>query len=127
LPDTPVITPEEAGQRFSRLSNQNDFCFFEYWISDYTGHKRDMRTASQILTTFDQVLGGLISSWDDEQGLILITSDHGNLEDLSVKNHTRNPVPAILVGSEKLRISFTQDLKDLSDIYPAILRHFKIH
>ena len=127
LPDTPVISAEEAGERLNRLTNQNDFCFFEYWLSDYTGHKRDMQTAATILKTFDQVLGGLLASWDDDQGLILITSDHGNLEDLSVRNHTRNPVPAILIGSQKMRDRFTQDLKDLSDIFPAILSLFDIH
>lgn len=82
--------------------------------------------AGNLLRTFDQVLGGLLSAWDDEKGLILITSDHGNLEDLSVRNHTRNPVPAIVVGSPKLRETFIQHLSDLTDVYPAILKFFQI-
>jgi len=124
LPETPVLTPEEAGKRLCGLAAQNDFSFFEYWLSDYTGHKRDMPTARQLLSTFDQVLGGLLSSWDDEQGLILITSDHGNLEDLSVRNHTRNPVPALVIGREHHRQTFSKNLKDLSDIYSAILQFY---
>jgi bisphosphoglycerate-independent phosphoglycerate mutase (AlkP superfamily) len=83
-----------------------------------------MEAAQELLTTFDQVLGGLLSTWDDEQGIILITSDHGNLEDLAIRNHTRNPVPAVLIGAPKHREKFTKKLKDLSDIAPAILQYF---
>ena len=81
-----------------------------------------MEGARDLLETFDHVLGGLLATWDDDQGLILITSDHGNLEDLRIRNHTRNPVPAIVIGAPELRQKFTQNLKDLTNIYPAILR-----
>jgi len=35
---------------------------------------------------------------DLSKNLVILTSDHGNLEDLSVKTHTRNPVPTLLWG-----------------------------
>ena len=84
-----------------------------------------MSSARELLITFDQVLGGLLSTWDDDHGLIFITSDHGNLEDLSVRNHTRNPVPAILIGNIKLRKQFSRNLGKLTDIYPAIIDFFE--
>ncbi len=71
---------------------------------------------------FDQVLGGLLDAWDDNSGLILVTSDHGNLEDLATHRHTSNPVPALLVGAEALRRPFAADLHDLTGIAPAIER-----
>jgi hypothetical protein len=123
--NTPILTPKQAGFRLSELSKDYDFTFFEYWLSDYAGHKRNMSSAKDLLITFDQVLGGLLSAWDDDKGLILITSDHGNLEDLSVRNHTRNPVPAILIGSLKLRNQFSRNLEKLTDIFPAIIDFFK--
>ncbi len=123
--DTPVLTPEQAGARLTLLTESYDFTFFEYWLSDYAGHKRNMEAAQDLLETFDQVLGGLLSTWDDEQGLILITSDHGNLEDLTIRNHTRNPVPAIVIGAPELRREFTRNLKDLTDVYPAIMQLFE--
>jgi hypothetical protein len=122
--DVPVLTPEEAGSRLSKLTDDYDFTFFEYWLSDYAGHKRNMVAAQGLLTTFDRVLGGLLSTWNDEQGLILITSDHGNLEDLTIRNHTRNPVPAIIIGAPEHRQQFTNKLRDLTDIFPAILNFF---
>lgn len=123
--DTPVLTPEQAGSRLTQLAYKYDFTFFEYWLSDYAGHKRNMQAAQDLLATFDRVLGGLLSTWDDEQGLILITSDHGNLEDLTVRNHTRNPVPAILIGAPAHRQKFAHNLNNLADIYPAILNFFE--
>jgi bisphosphoglycerate-independent phosphoglycerate mutase (AlkP superfamily) len=121
LHNTPILTPHQAGNRLARLAKQYHFSLFEYWLSDYVGHKRKMSDAFQILETFDQVLGGLLSEWDHDEGLILITSDHGNLEDLTIRNHTRNPVPAIVIGTPILRQKITPQLRDITDIYPAIL------
>jgi 2,3-bisphosphoglycerate-independent phosphoglycerate mutase len=88
------------------ISRNHDFAFFEYWLSDYAGHRQDMSQATELLTSFDQVLGGLLNTWEDDKGLILLTSDHGNLEDLRTRRHTENPVPALLIGDSKLRQEF---------------------
>ncbi|MGW8225265.1 MAG: alkaline phosphatase family protein [Anaerolineales bacterium] len=122
LPETPVLTPEEAGERMALLAEDYDLAFFEYWLSDYAGHSQDMQAAENLLKTFDRVLGGLLKRWDDRHGLILITSDHGNMEDLSTRRHTRNPVPALLIGAPALRGKFVSGLTDLTGITPAILR-----
>ncbi len=120
LPDTPLLTPSQAGNLLAYLSKKNNFSLFEYWLSDYAGHRQDMKTACSLLETFDQVLAGLLSEWEDDNGLILITSDHGNLEDLSTRRHTKNEVPALVIGNPDLRQLFTKKLVDLTDITPAI-------
>ncbi len=120
LPDAPLYTPTQAGVKLAQLAREAAFSFFEYWLSDYAGHHQDMSAALQLLQTFDQVLAGLLSSWDDAQGLILVTSDHGNLEDLSTRRHTANPVPALIIGAAELRQRFTSSLVDLTGIAPAI-------
>jgi hypothetical protein len=122
LPDTPVLTPTQAGERLAVLAKNYDLAFFEYWLSDYAGHSQDMRGAQSLLITFDQVLGGLLENWNDQEGIILITSDHGNLEDLATRRHTDNPVPALLIGDQKLREEFAADLTDLTGVAPAIKR-----
>ena len=116
LADTPVISAEGAGARLARLALTYDFSLFEYWLSDYAGHHQDMDAACALLETFDQVLGGLLDAWDDKAGLILITSDHGNLEDLSTRRHTFNPVPALLVGASELRRSFVRLAMDTAKL-----------
>jgi len=119
LPDTPVLTLPEAGARLADLSKNYDFAFFEYWLTDYAGHGQDMDGAYLLLEKFDAVLGGLLEAWDDEN-LILLTSDHGNLEDLSTRRHTSNPVPLLLVGNVAARKTF-ENVNDLTDVTPAIL------
>jgi bisphosphoglycerate-independent phosphoglycerate mutase (AlkP superfamily) len=70
------------------------------------------------METFDGVLGGLLEVWNN--GLILVTSDHGNMEDLSTRKHTDADVPALVIGDKEARAKFTRDMKDLTDIAPAI-------
>ncbi len=122
LPDTPVMTPSQAGARLAELSKEYDLAFFEYWLSDYAGHSQDMQGSESLLRTFDQMLGGLLESWDDQSGIILITSDHGNMEDLSTRRHTANPVPALIVGDPKIRSGFAMHLSDISDVAPGIVK-----
>jgi hypothetical protein len=122
IPESPVWGPEEAGTRLAALASEYDFSLFEYWASDYAGHKQDMDWAVSQLETFDGVLHGLTEAWNDKEGLILLTSDHGNMEDLSTRRHTAAPVPCLLIGSKTLRSEFTHGLTDLAGIAPAIQR-----
>ncbi len=131
LQDAPLLTAYQAGERLAILSTGTKLTFFEYWLSDVAGHQRDMKPACELLETFDAVLGSLLNEWDDEAGLILLTSDHGNLEDLSTRRHTRNDVPLLLIGSLPNRERFIEELArargtraklDLTDVTPAILK-----
>jgi hypothetical protein len=122
--DAPVMENLEAGKALARLAMSYDFAFFEYWPSDYAGHRQDKGAAVGLMESFDRILAGLLEKWDDEAGLVLITSDHGNMEDLSTRRHTHNPVPALLIGDRKLRKRFTQGLHSLVDVAPAIMQFY---
>lgn len=116
--DAPVLDPHEAGQQIGTVAREYDFSLFEYWASDYAGHGQEMENAIKLMETFDSVLGGLADVFDD--GLILVTSDHGNMEDLSTRKHTDAYVPALVIGDKAAREEFTRNMKDLTDIAPAI-------
>ena len=103
IPGIPQITPYEAGVRMAELSSSYGFSIFEYWLSDIVGHRQEMQPACNIISTLDEVISGLSHAWSDSEGLIIITSDHGNMEDLSTRRHTTNPVPLILIGASQLR------------------------
>ena len=115
-----VLTAHEAGVHLASLACKYDFAFFEYWLTDYAGHGQKMDDSLRILEQVDAVLGGVLKVWDDNN-LILITSDHGNLEDLSTRRHTLNQVPLLLIGNSKLRRHF-EGITDLTGVFPAILR-----
>lgn len=119
--DAPVMDPSHAGQKLASLAKAYDFALFEYWASDYAGHKQEMDNAIRLMETFDGVLGGLSEAWDDD-GLILVTSDHGNMDDLSTRKHTDADVPVLVIGRKAAREEFTRGMKDLTDIAPAIWR-----
>lgn len=124
--DSPIREPDEAGRHLAKLAKSYDFAFFEHWLSDIVGHRQAMEAAVEYLETFDGVLGGLLETWDDEAGLVLITSDHGNLENLDTRRHTHNPVPGLVIGAEELRRRFVEGMRDLTDVAPGILRMFAI-
>ena len=119
--DAPVLDPAQAGRKLGALAKEYDFSLFEYWASDYAGHKQQMEQAIDLMEIFDSALGGLVAAWDEE-GLILVTSDHGNMEDMSTRRHTDADVPALVIGEKAAREEFTREIKDLTDITPAIRR-----
>jgi hypothetical protein len=122
IPEAPQLDPFTAGKKLAQLASEYDFAFFEYWLSDYAGHHQDMAAACSLLETLDQVIAGLAAAWDASSGLAFITSDHGNLEDLSTRRHTPNKVPGLLLGDLHLRQKFALGLEDLSGVAPAVIK-----
>lgn len=112
--DIPLYTLREAGRRIAHLASTYTFSFFEHWPSDRSGHRGTLEDAAKHLTLLDTAIGGLIDAWDDQNGLLLITSDHGNIEEKNHRRHTRNPVPTILVGYKQAELA--GEIQDLTDI-----------
>ena len=121
FPDAPTRSAHDAGRKLISLAMEYDFSLFEYWASDYAGHKQDMQSAVELMETFDGVLGGLVEELKEEL-LVVVTSDHGNMEDLSTRKHTDAMVPALVIGGKSARAEFTREMKDLTHIAPAIWR-----
>jgi phosphopentomutase len=71
------------------------------------------------METLDGVLGGLVEEMGDDL-LVLVTSDHGNMEDMSTRRHTDAHVPALVIGEKNAREEFTRGMTDLTHIAPAI-------
>ena len=125
FPDSPVMSAQDAGRKLLSLAMEYDFSLFEYWASDYAGHKQQMETAVELMETFDGVLGGLVEGMKYGHGtmrdiLVLVTSDHGNMEDVSTRKHTNAHVPALVIGGKSARGEFTQGMADLTHVAPAI-------
>jgi hypothetical protein len=121
FPPAPVYSAAEAGRRLAELSLNHHLAWFDYWLSDYAGHHGEMTPAIELLESLDAVLGGLVAAWQGREDLVVISSDHGNIEDLSQRGHTRNPVPLILLGLADLRRGFAPDATDLTAVAPAVL------
>ncbi len=96
-PEVDAMSAEDAGARLAHIAGEARFTLFEYFATDKAGHERDPEQAVDVITELDAFMAGLVEARPRDL-LVLITSDHGNLEDLSTKSHTRNPVPLLQIG-----------------------------
>jgi hypothetical protein len=122
--DMAVLSPEEAGRRIATIAATYDFSFFEHWPTDQIGHRGGLNEAVAHLELIDTIMGGLLAAWDDAHGLLIITSDHGNLEEKGHRQHTRNAVPTILVGRD--HAAHAAAIHDLTDIAPVVRRALRL-
>jgi hypothetical protein len=118
--DAPLYTPEDAGRLMVALSRRYDFAFFSHWFTDTVGHRGPLEDGVELLELFDGVMAGALDAWRDDEGLMIVTSDHGNLEDVGDRHHTENDVPTLIIGAAKA--AFADGLRDLSDITPRMAR-----
>jgi hypothetical protein len=90
----PLRTPQEAAHIFWQLAEGMDFTLFEHFTADEAGHAQDGETAREQLATFDAFARAVLAARPGDVR-VLVTSDHGNVEDLRTRNHTRAPVPLL--------------------------------
>ena len=112
-------TPEEAALVLANIVSENRFTLYEYFITDKVGHAQDAAAARTVLQNLAAMIRGVLKGIDLRQTSVILTSDHGNIEDLSTRNHTLNKVPTIVWGADKEQIA--KRIKSLADITPAIV------
>jgi 2,3-bisphosphoglycerate-independent phosphoglycerate mutase len=117
--DVSARTPEEAAEVLASIVATNRFTLYEYFITDKIGHAQDMNAARIILAQLARFIRSLLAKLDLEKTTVILTSDHGNIEDLSTRNHTLNAVPTIIWGANRDRVA--RRVRSLADITPAIL------
>lgn len=118
-PDHAPTTEAEAARRLAALLDTHRFVLSEYFLTDKAGHSQDPARAAEVLQSLDRFFGALLDRLDPTADLLLVTSDHGNLEDLSTRGHTRNPVPLVAWG---LGADAFADATSLLDVTPETVR-----
>ena len=119
--DIPEHTPEGGGAFLWELAQPYDFLFFEHWYSDELGHHQDMAGAIANFTVFDGFLRGLLDAADLDHTMIIVASDHGNVEDCSHSKHTENPALTLILGDERQKAAAR--IGALYDFAPVILAY----
>ena len=123
-PELSVLSPAQAGADLARLARAHRFTLFEFFLTDKAGHSRDPARAQAVLSDLDAFVGGLLAELGASapggppERLVVVTSDHGNLEDLSTKSHTRHPVPLLAWGPGADAFA---GARSLLDVTPACL------
>lgn len=123
--DIPEITPEFAGNNLLNILKDNQFVFFEYFMTDIYGHKRNKTAIADCVDILNRFLETVWSGIDKNNTSILVISDHGNAEDLSTGDHTFNNVPAVLLTKNRKEAEYFADsIHSLTDIYPWVMEYF---
>jgi 2,3-bisphosphoglycerate-independent phosphoglycerate mutase len=112
-------TPQEAAGVLAKIVEENRFTLYEYFITDKVGHAQDMPAAKIVLENLAAYMRSLLAKLDLNKTSVILTSDHGNIEDLSSRNHTLNAVPTIVWGANQSAIA--SRIKSLADITPIIV------
>lgn len=115
-----IITPQQAAEHLIQVARANDFTLYEFFQTDLAGHSCNYDTACETLKTLDLFLDAVVKLSRTAGMLLIITSDHGNIEDMSTRGHTRNMVPLIAVGPGAEEIK--TNASSLVDITPRITR-----
>jgi len=98
--DAPLRTPEESAAAALGVSLENDLTLFEYFMTDRAGHSMDKQDVYRALSTLDRFVAEMLrlTSQANDAPVIVLSSDHGNIEDVCQRTHTRNPVPFAIWG-----------------------------
>ena len=121
-PDIPVVSPQRAAEHLFSLALKHDFTLYEFFQTDVSGHSMDYARACAVLRVYDQFLGALIRCTEAAGITLVMTSDHGNIEAMNERGHTRNPVPFIVFGPGEEWIR--DRVGSLQDVTPAMLEAF---
>ena len=105
------------------LSEKYNVIILNYANSDMVGHTGNLEAAIKAVEAVDSCVGRVVEAIEKVNGVLLITADHGNSEQMiDYKTgephtaHTTNPVPLVLVGKDA-------KLKEgrLADLAPTML------
>jgi hypothetical protein len=95
--EVPGIGAREAGRHLAQIAAGHDLTLFETFLTDVAGHGRWGIAPEEALRRLDGLLAGVLQKLDPGVTL-LVTSDHGNIEDATTRSHTLNPVPLLVSG-----------------------------
>jgi hypothetical protein len=115
----PPLTSRQAGEQLATLAQEHALTYFEFWYSDLLGHKQERTESLKVLGMLDDFLAGILARLDWRNSLLLVVSDHGNLEDWTTSKHTLNPTFTLLAGPNVPTIA--SRMHSLLDIKPVIM------
>lgn len=105
-------------------SGKYDSIILNYANPDMVGHTGSLEAAVKAVETIDGCVGRVVEAIEKQNGILIITADHGNAEQMidyktgePQTAHTTNPVPLILVGLEGVKLKEGK----LADLAPTML------
>lgn len=123
------------------LGDKYDLIALNFANPDMVAHTGDLKATIEALETVDQEMGKVVDAVLSKKGVVIMTADHGNAEELANlqtgkmdKEHSTNPVPCIIIGADfegqagpQIEavggdLSLISPVGTLSDIAPTVLK-----
>ncbi|MEX2645540.1 MAG: hypothetical protein WD249_04680 [Gaiellaceae bacterium] len=118
-----MTAPVGAGRFCDEVGNGYRFAVVNFANPDMVGHTGSIPATVAAVEAADACLGQVAAAVESAGGISLVTSDHGNAEQLLEADgesphtaHTTNPVPLIVTGPGEL-----EGGGELSDLVPTAL------
>ncbi len=136
-----MMASEITNRLIQALENQAfDFILANYSNPDTMGHTGNYDAAVEAVKTIDREIGRIVQAGLDTDSIVIITSDHGNIEEISnpftgepETQHDLSPVPFYLVAKEfkgrkfkDWEIAERMASGSLSDVAPTVLELMQI-
>lgn len=115
-----IINPVYAGKNLAKISQDYNLVIYESFLTDLVGHKNDFSRAVEILEILDMFISGVLTYIGNDV-TVVITSDHGNIEEIGDTGHTRNPVPLFVYGNNADKFDSAESITDISEIILSVI------
>jgi 2,3-bisphosphoglycerate-independent phosphoglycerate mutase len=116
----PILSANEAADILLNIAKDQQFTLYEHFWTDVLGHRGDKQDQIDHVNLLTSFVRRVLEGAAQNNLAVLITSDHGNLEDSSIHTHTRNPVPLLFTNPNN--ISFDKLPETIAEIYDWILK-----
>lgn len=107
--EKPEMSEEEVTEKAVAAiqENNHDLIIMNYAAPDMVGHTGDLDATIRACTFTDECVGRVVDATLAMGGVVLITADHGNAEEVRNlqtggidKEHSTSPVPLIIIGKD---------------------------
>ena len=120
---------EIATEMLKRIeANTYDVIIANFANPDMVGHTGNLEASIETCEITDELVGQIVNAVYPKEGIVLITGDHGNVEELINNDtgkvdteHSNNPVPLLIVGKKYEGNPSTLPQGILADIAPTML------
>jgi hypothetical protein len=118
----PLRRLEQSAHIIAQIASEADFTLFEFILTDIVGHNQDMQAAQDVVQRLDTLLEEVLYHLNLNDTTAILTSDHGNFEDLGTKMHTANHVPTCVWGAGRARFDAPElRIEDLAEVMKKLL------
>ena len=117
----PRLDADAAARVLAGLADEFDFVLYEYFLTDIVAHRGTFEQKLEQARRVEALVDAVLRRVDLGRHDVVVTSDHGNLEEGDHRRHTMNPVPLLAWGPGASAL--VSHPSDLTHVAGSLLQH----